>query len=195
MSMSKETNSSVIGNSGTLGTSKAAHGPKPYSNPYAAGFGLGLVLLAAFVIAGRGLGASGAFSSLVATAAHALAPQHTAANEFYAEYLGDGTRSPLMDWLVFEVLGVFAGGLISGALAGRIVKSIERGPSISNKWRLIFAFIGGSLMGIGAKLARGCTSGQALTGGALLGVGSWAFMLCVFAGAYATAWFIRRQWK
>ena len=50
-------------------------------------------------------------------------------------------------------------------------------------------------MGIGAKLARGCTSGQALTGGALLGVGSWAIMMCVFAGAYATAWFVRRQWK
>ena len=50
-------------------------------------------------------------------------------------------------------------------------------------------------MGIGAKLARGCTSGQALTGGALLNVGSWAFMMCVFAGAYATAWFVRRQWK
>ena len=40
-------------------------------------------------------------------------------------------------------------------------------------------------MGIGAKLARGCTSGQALTGGALLNVGSWAFMMMVFAGGYA----------
>jgi hypothetical protein len=132
---------------------------------------------------------------LVASVAHAVAPAHTGANEFYAEYLGDGTKNPLMDWLVFEVIGVFAGGLISGALAGRIAKSIERGPSITNRWRLIFAFIGGALMGIGAKLARGCTSGQALTGGALLGVGSWAFMMCVFAGAYATAWFVRRQWK
>jgi uncharacterized protein len=175
--------------------SEAAHRPKPYANPYAAGFGLGLVLLAAYVIMGRGLGASGAFSSLVASAVHALAPSHSGANDFYAEYLGDGTQNPLMDWLVFEVLGVFAGGLISGALAGRIVKSIERGPSITNKGRLIFAFIGGALMGIGAKLGRGCTSGQALTGGALLGVGSWAFMMCVFAGAYATAWFARRQWK
>ena len=40
--------------------------PRPYSNPYLAGIGLGLVLLAAFVLMGRGLGASGAFSSLVA---------------------------------------------------------------------------------------------------------------------------------
>ena len=172
-----------------------AHRPKPYSNPYAAGFGLGLVLLAAFVIMGRGLGASGAFSTLVATAVHTASPQHAGANEFYAEYLGDGSRSPFMDWLVFEVIGVFAGGLLSGALAGRIAKSVERGPSISRSGRLAFAFAGGALMGIGAKLARGCTSGQALTGGALLNVGSWAFMLAVFAGAYAMAWFVRRQWR
>ena len=50
-------------------------------------------------------------------------------------------------------------------------------------------------MGVGAKLARGCTSGQALSGGAVLGVGSWAFMLTVFAGGYAAAWFLRRQWQ
>ncbi len=174
---------------------KAAFGPKPYSNPYTAGFGLGLVLLAAFVIMGRGLGASGAFTSLVAASTSAVAPQHARANEFYAEYIGDETYNPLMDWLVFEVIGLFAGGLISGALAGRITRTVERGPSISSNRRLLFAFLGGGIMGIGAKLARGCTSGQALTGGALLAVGSWAFMLAVFGGAYAAAWFVRRQWR
>ena len=71
---------------------------------------------------------------------------------------------------------------------------IEKGPRVSNKKRLILAFVGGSLMGYGAKLARGCTSGQGLTGGALLSVGGWAFMLAVFAGAYAFAYFVRRQW-
>ena len=50
------------------------------------------------------------------------------------------------------------------------------------------------MMGVGAKLAGGCTSGQALTGGAVLNVGSWAFMLMVFAGAYALAFFVRREW-
>lgn len=172
----------------------AAHPARPYWNPYLAGLGLGLVLLAAFVVMGRGLGASGAFSSLVATGLHAVAPDHTASNEYFAEYLGDGSQHPLKDWLVFEVLGVFAGGFISGALANRIKPTIEKGPRISRRNRLLLAFLGGGIMGIGAKLARGCTSGQALTGGALLGVGSWAFMLAVFAGAYATAYFVRRQW-
>jgi uncharacterized protein len=167
---------------------------QPYWNPYLSGIGLGLVLLLSFVVMGRGLGASGAFSSLVATGARAVAPEHTKQNAFYSEYLGDGSKSPMLDWLVFEVLGVFAGGYISGALAGRIRRTVEKGPRVSTRTRLLYAFAGGALMGIGAKLARGCTSGQALTGGALLNVGSWAFMMMVFGGAYAFAWFMRRQW-
>lgn len=169
--------------------------PQPYWNPYLAGIGLGLVLLAAYVIMGRGIGASGAFSSLVAVGVNAVAPAHAEGNPFYAEYLGDGTRHPLMDWLVFEVLGLCAGGFISGILAGRIRRTTEKGPRISVAGRLAFAFAGGGLMGIGAKLARGCTSGQALTGGAVLNVGSWAFMMCVFAGGYAMALVMRRQWQ
>ena len=45
---------------------KTAREPAPYMNPYLAGVGLGLVLLLAFVLMGRGLGASGAFSTIVA---------------------------------------------------------------------------------------------------------------------------------
>jgi uncharacterized membrane protein YedE/YeeE len=170
------------------------HSAKPYWNPYLAGFGLGLVLLASFVIMGRGLGASGAFTTAVATAVHQVAPAHAEGNAFYSEYLGDGSRSPLKDWLVFEVLGVFVGGFLSGVLANRLKLTVEKGPRINTLWRLVFAFIGGALMGIGAKIALGCTSGQALTGGALLNVGSWAFMMCVFGGAYAVAYFFRKQW-
>jgi len=166
-----------------------------YWNPYLAGFGLGLTLLAAFVVMGRGLGASGAFSSLVAAGTELVSPDHARTNEFYAGYLGDGTQSPLLDWLVFEVLGVLAGGFLSGTLAGRTRLTVERGEHISNRARYGFAFLGGGLMGFGAKLARGCTSGQALTGGALLNVGSWAFMIAVFAGGYAMAYFMRRQWQ
>lgn len=167
--------------------------PKPYWNPYLSGIGLGLVLLLAFVVMGRGLGASGAFSSLVVTIENAIAPAHVQSNQHLASYYESGAN-PMKDWLVYEVIGVLVGGFISGALAGRIKLTTFKGPNITNGKRLLYAFIGGGLMGIGAKLARGCTSGQALTGGALLNLGSWIFMLCVFAGAYALAYFMRRQW-
>lgn len=167
---------------------------KPYSNPYLVGISLGLVLLASFAIMGRGLGASGALSTLVASAVNYIAPGHASQNAFYSEYLGDGTSNPLKDWLVFQVLGVLVGGFISGTISHRVIKGIEKGPQISNKMRLIYAFIGGGLLGWGVKLARGCMSGQALTGGAVLNLGSWIFMMMVFAGGYAAAYFIRRQW-
>jgi uncharacterized membrane protein YedE/YeeE len=60
----------------------------------------------------------------------------------------------------------------------------------------MYAAIGGGvLMGVGAKLARGCTSGQALSGGALLSVGSWIFIASCFAAGYALAPFARRLWR
>ena len=167
---------------------------KPYSNPYLVGIGLGLVLLAAFVIMGRGLGASGALSTAVAVVVNTLAPEHAAGNNFYSEYVGDGSTNPLMDWLVFQTLGVLAGGFLSGTISHRVKKGIEKGPRISNKMRFVYAFIGGGLLGYGAKLARGCMSGQALSGGAVLNLGSWVFMMMVFVGGYAAAYFMRRQW-
>ena len=58
-------------------------------NPYQAGFGLGLVLLAAFLIMGRGLGATAASGSIVAWLSGLAAPEWTAANPalkgYYAE--------------------------------------------------------------------------------------------------------------
>lgn len=166
-----------------------------YMNPYLAGIGLGLALLAAFVVMGRGLGASGAFSSAIAWALSSVAPGHVSANEYLGPYIGDGSTHPLKSWLVFEVMGVFTGALLSGLLAGRVKRTIEKGPRASVRTRLLLAFAGGMLMALGADLARGCTSGQALTGGALLNAGSWAFMLCVFGGAYAAAYFVRGEWR
>jgi hypothetical protein len=178
-----------------MDTTHAERRPQAYMNPYLAGIGLGLVLLAAFVLVGRGLGASGAFNSVIAWAVSSVAPEHARNNEFMAGYLTDDGSSPLKSWLVFEVIGLFAGAMFSGLLAGRAKVMTEKGPRASVRARLAMAFAGGALMAFGAALARGCTSGQALTGGALLNLGSWAFMMMVFAGAYAVAYFVRWQWR
>jgi uncharacterized membrane protein YedE/YeeE len=161
-------------------------------NPYLAGFGIGLVLLATFVILGRGLGASGAFSAFLVWLMSLVAPDYVSANTVHSGYWNDGR--PLMTFLVFLTLGSFAGAALSGWLAGRTAFVTEHGPRISVPGRLALAFVGGAIMAVGAKLASGCTSGQALTGGAALNVGSWAFMLAVFIGGYAVAPFVRRQW-
>ncbi len=113
--------------------------PGAYANPHLAGIGLGLVLLAAFVIMGRGLGASGAFSSTVSWFVNLVAPAHAQANEYMQQYLGDGSTHPLKAWLVFEVIGVAAGALVSGLLAGRAHIAVEKGPRVSTAVRLLCA--------------------------------------------------------
>ena len=167
---------------------------RPYWSPYLAGLGLGLTLLLSFVIMGRGLGASGGFTALVSAGVGLLAPEHADSNGLFSAYIHNDQGGPLLDWLVFLVGGVLVGGFVSGRLAGRMNGMVEKGPRVTTAKRLMFAFVGGTFMGFAAKLARGCTSGQALTGGSLLSLGSWVFMLSVFAGGYAFAYFLRRQW-
>ena len=91
--------------------------------------------------------------------------------------------------------GVLAGGFLSAANARRVVPQIERGDKFHALPRLWLALGGGVLAGIGARMAGGCTSGQALSGGALLQVGSLVFTGATFAAAFAVAPLVRRQWR
>lgn len=166
---------------------------RPYWNPYFAGVVLGLVLLTTFLVAGQGLGASAFPKRLIALGAAEVAPAWTAGNPAVGGYLADGAN-PLRNWLVVEVIGVFLGGFIGALSAGRFRSTVEKGPRIDVRGRLRWALAGGALMGFAAALARGCTSGQALSGGALLATGSWVFMGMVFVGGYAFAHLVRRQW-
>jgi hypothetical protein len=166
---------------------------KKYWSPYLAGVGLGLVLLASFFVTGHGLGASGGVMKTVVAVEKAVSQEHVDNNPYLANY-GGGDKNPLKDWYIFEILGVLAGALISGALAGRLKKETNHGPRISKKQRWIFAVLGGALFGFGARLARGCTSGVALSGGAVLSLGAWITMMAIFIGAYALAWFFRKLW-
>ena len=166
--------------------------PRPYADPYLAGVTLGLVLLAAFVVTGRGLGASGAFASTAAGVLAAVAPERAAASPLFAHYLqGQG---PWLEWLSFELFGVLFGAWLSAALASRLRVTVERPANVTAGLRLGLAFSGGLLMAAGAVLARGCTSGQALTGGALLSVGSWIFLGVAFAAGYLCAPLLRKVW-
>jgi uncharacterized membrane protein YedE/YeeE len=170
--------------------------PKPFWNPYVAGVALGLVLLASFVVMGFGLGSSGAVTRIGVMISHAITPDAVEANGYFQQYFANDTHI-LDNWLVFLVLGVFLGGLFGAYSAGRLKSEVIRGENrqVSRWTRLGLALLGGILMGIAARLARGCTSGQALSGGALLSVGSWIFMMAIFAGGYLVAPLVRTQWR
>jgi len=164
-----------------------------YWSPYIAGLGLGLTLLFTFYVMGHGLGASGAFTQLTAKVVQRVAPDRAQANTYLQEYLASG--SFWRSWIVIEVLGVFVGGLLGALTAGRFKFQIERGPHATRGGRLLLALVGGAAVGFGSRLAQGCTSGQALSGGAVLAVGSWLFTLAFFMGGYMVATLVRRQWR
>jgi uncharacterized membrane protein YedE/YeeE len=167
--------------------------PRPYWNPYLAGIGLGLVLLFAYVVLGTGLGASGGITRIAVAVADEVAPRTVRDNTYLASYLANG--SPLWHYLVAMFGGTLLGGFLSAFAANRFVPSIERGPSAGIALRLTLALLGGGLAGLGARFAQGCTSGQALSGGAMLQTGSFVFTGACFAAAFAFAPLVRREWR
>jgi hypothetical protein len=166
---------------------------KAFMNPYLAGSLLGVVLFLAYFLTGTGLGASGGMARLVAAGQDLLAPRHVDRVGHLVEMAG-GERNPLDHWIVLVTLGTLLGGFVSALMNKRLGLETQKGPRISVPTRWGVAVLGGILMGYGARMARGCTSGQALSGGAVLSVGSWAFMLAVFAAGYALAHTVRRLW-
>ncbi len=162
-----------------------------YMNPYLAGVGVGLTLLASFLILGAGIGASSGIARIAACCEMLSLKSHTLASEYFGSW---GDR-PLNYYLVFMLLGTFIGALCSTLMANRFGIQIERGSKSPVIVRVLFAFLGGILIGFSSRLANGCTSGQALTGSALLLTGSFVFLICIFIGGYLTAWLFRRQWN
>lgn len=165
-----------------------------YLNPYLGGVLLGLVLLTANFVAGRGLGASGAIKSVVVTAATTVAPAIQETSEFIKEYRQSHAGNPMKSWLVFQMAGVIVGGFLSGAFAGRLKLKVEHSPGITSRKRLILALAGGILFGFGSQLGRGCTSGAALSGMAVLSLGGFVTMMAIFGTGYLLAYFFRKNW-
>ncbi len=162
-------------------------------NPYLAGFLLGLVLLAAFYISGRGLGASGAIKSVVIAAVDSVAPGHAAESTFYSPYSGE-EKKPMVSWLVFLAVGLIIGANFSGIISDRMKFTIEKGPRIKNGTRLMMAVLGGVLFGLGAQFGRGCTSGAALSGMAVLSTAGYLTMISIFGTGYLVAWMFKKFW-
>jgi uncharacterized membrane protein YedE/YeeE len=164
-----------------------------YWNPYFGGFLLGILILFTFYMTGRGLGASGAMKSSVVSIVDTVNPTHAENNAYYSQFISEDTSS-MNTWLVFETLGILIGAFISGGLSGRIGWRVQHSPKITSKRRLAFALGGGILFGLGAQIARGCTSGAALSGMAVISSGGFLTMIGIFGTGYIAAYFFRKNW-
>ncbi len=177
----------------TTETSKKKRTPKPYTNSLIAGVLLGLVLFLVYFFTGDGLGASGGANRVAVWLAKIIAPAWVNSQPYLIKY-GGGSKNPLDSFIVMLDIGVLIGGFLSAWYFGRFRFETIKGPHVKVSFRWLLAFLGGTLAGFGARMARGCTSGQGLNGAATLSVGSWAFLLAFFAGGYLLAYFVKKFW-
>ena len=177
----------------TTDISIVSSAPRSFWPPIFAGTGLGLTLLFMFLVTGHGLGANGIFKRMATHVSDWLAPSWTQANGFFHSMLSDG--NPFHSWISWEVAGVALGALAASLLGRRFRFTIERGPQVSAGKRLAMAIAGGILAGFGATLARGCTSGLGLSGGATLSVAGFLFLTTFFISGVIVSRWTRRYWQ
>jgi len=164
-----------------------------YFNPYIAGFFIGLLMIAAFYFSGEGLGGSGAVRNASIACVSSVVPSFAENSTFFGRFIGSDTK-PLNTWLIFEVLGLIAGALLSAVLHNRLNFKIGKSPKITNKKRLYFAMSGGILWGIGSQLGRGCTSGLVMSGMAVNSLSGYVGLATIFGGGFLFAYFFRKLW-
>ncbi len=163
-----------------------------YINPYLGGILIGIALIAAYYFSGEGLGSSGAYKRFVIASIDAISHTYALNSHYSGAIVKAG--NPLNTWLVFELLGVVAGAILSAAIYGRLKWSIGKSPKITNKTRLIAALIGGIFWGVGTQLGRGCTSGLVMSGMAVNSLSGYIGLVAIFGGGYLFAYFFRKLW-
>ena len=164
-----------------------------YMNSYVAGFLMGLLIIAAYYFSGEGLGSSGGFRDVAFGAIDTVAPEYAQSNSFVAPHVS-GEHAPTHSWLVYELLGVIFGAILSAALYGRLKFVIGKAPHIATKKRLYLALAGGILWGIGTQLGRGCTSGLVLSGMAVDSLSGYIGLAAIFGFGFIFAFIFKRLW-
>lgn len=156
-------------------------------SPYAVGAGIGVLSWIAFASADHPIGITTAFETTAAFLGKVAFPAM-----IHHQYFQEAEKSPSIDWEWMLVIGVFVGSYLSSKLSGD--RTNEAVPPLW-KWRFggsrvtrfLWAFVGGALMMVGARLAKGCTSGHAISGTLQLAVSSWVFAAVIVVAAIATA--------
>ncbi len=92
----------------------------------------------------------------------------------------------------FIAIGTVLGGLVFGIVTGSFAPTFDYGPGLglgpgTTAGQLLLATVAGGVMGFGARLAGGCTSGHGLCGMSLGSSASIVSTMTFFATAVALA--------
>ena len=166
-------------------------------SPYLVGTAIGILSWATFLFMDKTLGVSTTFVRAAGLFISIFASEHVAETAYFAKYL---SGRPAVDWQAALVVALALGAVIAARLGG--ARGREAVPSVwaraqgpSRAKRYLAAFAGGFLVLFGARLAGGCTSGHAISGGLQLALSSWLFTAAVFAAGIPTAFLLYRSKK
>ncbi|MBS0616321.1 MAG: YeeE/YedE family protein [Verrucomicrobia bacterium] len=162
-------------------------------SPYLVGAFIGLLLAGLFVL-GQRFGTSTGIAKVGALIEWFAFPSHAQNTPHFKETF---QNLIIFDWPLLFVIGIFLGSLAASKLS-KTQQSVrdtiwQKNYGLSKIKRGMAAFTGGILLMFGAKLADGCTSGHAITGGSQLSITSFAFMIALFAVAIPTSMLLYRR--
>jgi uncharacterized membrane protein YedE/YeeE len=158
------------------------------------GFGIGLVVVAAWWVSGR-LGYVPEHPSTLEEAFVATNSRRMEALSFVAPV------AYALDWLLFfsdkskllTVGIVSTAGVLIGSAAGALLSRSFRWEGFGSVGDTANHLAGGALMGVGGVTALGCTVGQGISGVSTLALGSFVALAAIVAGAVlALRWQARR---
>ena len=155
-------------------------------SPYAVGIGIGILSWITFLISDQVLACSTAFARTAGMIERLLRGMRVHEKPYYQKF------APEIDWGWMLVVGIAIGAFLSAFFSGSFYLRWVPGMWASAFGaaplpRVVAAFIGGILMGIGSRWAGGCTSGHGISGTLQLAVSSWIAAICFFIGGILTA--------
>ncbi|MBS3815336.1 MAG: YeeE/YedE family protein [Hadesarchaea archaeon] len=158
-------------------------------SPWLVGVGIGVLVWLGFLLSNRAIGCSTAYARTGGILENFIRGKKVGSREYFQKF------TPKIDWEWMLVLGIVIGSFSSAVLSGEF--RVEIIPTIwvnafgdSIILRLAIALLGGVLIGFGARLAGGCTSGHGITGSSQLAVSSWLAFALFFIGGIITAIFL-----
>ena len=159
-------------------------------SPYLVGALIGVLSWFSFVISKKPLGASTSYARASARLGAICCGSSVYEWKYYQKY------KPELEWQSMLIIGIVIGSFISAVFSGQFNFAfipLTEFESILNQnvlGRIFSAFSGGIMLGFGARLAGGCTSGHGISGAFQLSIASWISLISFFVGGAAAAFLI-----
>ncbi len=148
---------------------------------FSVGILFALAELLSFVLSKRPLGSSRGYAVFGSIIEYVFFPEHAKTVPYWNAY------EPVIEWTVAVLVGIVSGSMFSSVYSGEFKITVvpqmwktSKGPSVAK--RLIWAFIGGVMVGFGSRLAMGCTLGMLIAGVIQLTPAGFIFMMSLWMG-------------